>query len=176
MVRLGYKRDGFCCLSVAGANIYIAVWSLISLIPFLILHKKDKGTPILDVFYGVSLICGVIFRKAILFMAAIVFESFMLVNVLIVLIYETIKAVNDKTAFFNYGENISSTSLITGVTFSCILVIVVTLYFINMNISMLNILKAGGTGWEHKNFEEIEQEKQAKEIPTIINVHGEYTA
>ncbi|VWU53224.1 conserved membrane protein, unknown function, partial [Hepatocystis sp. ex Piliocolobus tephrosceles] len=183
MVRLGYKRECCCCLSLAEANILIACLYILITLPHLINLKnsQDKETimmPILEFIYAILLLLGVIFKNYLAFIIVIVDQLlWMIMSIFISIMYVLESISNDRSNKIDKSI-LSPAVIITIATIFSILIISISVYFINIYISMVRILKAGGSGWEHKNFEQIENEKHETQMQNGIHIqkHNEYIA
>ncbi|VWU52296.1 conserved membrane protein, unknown function [Hepatocystis sp. ex Piliocolobus tephrosceles] len=163
MNRLGYKRDCCCGLSVAGANILIALFYFISIIPDVI-YDGTFLIPILDFICGILLISGVIFKSYRIFIIVIFTQTLWMIIDLYLIIFLTVTLTCNEVDPHSDIVHASNASIIaTSLTLS-ILLILISVYFLNIYISMVRILQAGGSGWEHKNFEEIKQDQLEMDI------------
>ncbi|VWU52202.1 conserved membrane protein, unknown function, partial [Hepatocystis sp. ex Piliocolobus tephrosceles] len=160
MTKLGYKRDCCCCLSLAEANLLIACLLYVSFI-YNCLHNSTSVVTFLYFVYGTILILGVIFKSCIIFIMVILTQALWVTTFIYLLILEVILSFrNEKNTQVDKIRTTIPVKILVVTLILCILIIWINVHCLNIYISMIRTLKVGGSGWEHKNFEEIKHKQR----------------
>ncbi|SBT76684.1 conserved Plasmodium protein, unknown function [Plasmodium ovale] len=161
------KMKNFGFLPLGGGCIIAAVFHFISCLLAIFSDETEHKTLIisLNVVLGFFIILGLVLRNFIIFYFVAVFLTCTMICNMIILVFLIL------VVFSNSPVSIQKRVFATFVVF---VTIFFELLFLNLYMSIIKVYKAGGTGWEHKNYIEIknektEQKKNKKPEDTLTN-------
>ncbi|SBS82771.1 conserved Plasmodium protein, unknown function [Plasmodium ovale] len=147
------KLDKCCCFPLAGGCIVGAVFHF--LLCLSVAFSSQAEYKVWNVASNATLGClitlGLILKNYIIFYIVAVFVAFLVGSHIIAFIFCII-------SFFGHSEISTQNKVIT--TLTVFTTILITLLFLNIYLSISRVLKAGGSGWEYKNYMEIENDKE----------------
>ncbi|KEG03417.1 conserved Plasmodium protein, unknown function [Plasmodium vinckei vinckei] len=165
MARLG-EMSKCCCLPLGGGCVVSAVIILIRFLGYFLEEKSEMKTVNL-ILYGVLFGCvvmGILLKNFIILYIVAALLVVYIIDMIIVFILILIPVLSSTS---QHKSTAIVFMLIT--TFTSMMVM---LFLLNIFLSMGNVLKEGGTGWENKNYKQIRAEKDAivsKEERKIID-------
>ncbi|SCP04105.1 conserved Plasmodium protein, unknown function [Plasmodium ovale] len=146
------KMKNFGFLPLGGGCIVAAVFHFISCLLVIFSDETEHKALVisLSAILGFFIILGLVLRNFIIFYVVVVFLSCTLLYNMTILVF---------LILFVFSNSPVSIQKRVFVTFSVFVTILFELLFLNLYMSIINVYKAGGTGWEHKNYMEIKNEK-----------------
>ncbi|CAA9987756.1 conserved Plasmodium protein, unknown function [Plasmodium knowlesi strain H] len=152
MLRLG-KMSKCCCFPLAGGCIIGIMIHIGFCISAIFSHGQEYRILLIitNAILASLLTLGLALKSSIIFCIAAISVAFILVNYLIsfVLIFITL--------FIKDKYTLESKLFTTIIVF---IMLLTTTIFFNIYLSTFKVMRAGGTGWEYKNYMEIESQKQ----------------
>ncbi|SCN61861.1 conserved Plasmodium protein, unknown function [Plasmodium chabaudi chabaudi] len=153
MPRIG-ELSNCCCLPLGGACIFSAVIILIRFLGFF-LENDDTMKTINIVLYAILFGCilmGLLLKNFIILYIVTALMVIYVVDMIIAFVLILLRALSPDSPY-------TSTNIVF-VLFTIFTSMIVMLLFLNIFLSMANVLKEGGTGWENKNYKQIRAEKE----------------
>ncbi|KJP86024.1 hypothetical protein AK88_04355 [Plasmodium fragile] len=152
MLRLG-KMSKCCCFPLAGGCIIGIMIHIGFCISAIFSHGQEYKILLIitNAVLAALLILGLTLKSSIIFCIAAISVGFILANYLVSFILIFISLfIKDK---YTLESKIFTTVIVFIMLFT-------TTVFFNIYLSTCKVLKAGGTGWEFKNYMEIESDQQ----------------
>ncbi|CXI74519.1 conserved Plasmodium protein, unknown function [Plasmodium berghei] len=154
MGRLG-EMSNCCCLPLGGGCILSAVIIFFRFLGFFM--EKNSTIKIINIIlYAVLcsfIMLGIIFKNFIIFYIVTALIIMYIIDIIIIFFVILV-------SYLSIGNNLNFTPIAI-VLFTLFTSMLIMLLFLNIFLSMANVLKEGGTGWENKNYKQIRAEKDA---------------
>ncbi|GAW80538.1 hypothetical protein, conserved [Plasmodium gonderi] len=153
------KMDRCCCFPLAGGCIAAIMIHTGFCVSAIFSHTAEYRmlSIICNALLACLLIFGLVIKNFIIFYVVAVFVSFLVGTYIVAFVFIFI------SFFVRDGIPLEGKIFTAVIIF---LMIFISAFFLNIYISMSKVLKAGGTGWEFKNYLELESEKpkEKKEV------------
>lgn len=166
MIRLGYMSR-FCCLPLAGASILGACLFYTFMALSIAANSDDYLylNAIINGIVGTSLVLGLIFKKFYFFYVSVITMMVELTSCIINFAYYIYKII--------FTSNVEKNGILWNIIFYVVCFSVI-ISMMNVFLSMCYITKVGGSGWEYKNFEQVENALREKAAALNKKLHNEY--
>ncbi|KAI4838811.1 hypothetical protein MKS88_002319 [Plasmodium brasilianum] len=166
------KLSKCCCFPLAGGCTAAAIFHFIACLACIFTSEQNYKvwTVVSSGLLGCLIVLGLILKNFIIFYIVAIFTAINVCFYVVALVFLII-------ALFALTEiSIQSKVFIIFIIFALLLG---EAFFLNLYLSICKVFKAGGTGWEFKNYMEIEndmqKEKKKKEKEDAMK-HNDYNA
>ncbi|CRG99668.1 conserved Plasmodium membrane protein, unknown function [Plasmodium relictum] len=167
MLQFG-KMSKCCCFSLAGGCISAIIFHIILCITQIFSEEDNKIWIIVSSsVLAVLIILGLALKNYIIMIIVSIFAAIFACSSIITLIFIII-------SLFKKDQYNIETKVLAIISTSIIIIIII-LYF-NIYLSTSRVFKVGGTGWEYKNYIQIEEEKAEKDKEAEPEHSGDYKA